>query len=124
MPNRRTQRIGEEIKRLLGQMLTEGEIKDSRIRNCKGLITITAVEVVRDLKYATVYVSVMGGSYRDVIDGFKSASGYLRKLIGENIDLRYTPELIFKEDHSTEQAIEMSKKIDELKEKEEMKSGE
>ena len=110
----RTRRISEEIRKVVGNMLLEGEIKDKKIRNSKGLISVTSVEVVRDLKYAYIYISVLGDNPETILDGLKRASGYIRKEVGRQVDLRYTPEIIFRLDHSIENGVEMSKMISEL----------
>ena len=56
----RTQRIGEEIKKTITKMLIEGHIKNSVLLNTHSLISVVSVDVVRDLKYAYVYISVLG----------------------------------------------------------------
>lgn len=110
----RTRRISEEIKKVVSSMLLEGEIKDTKIRQSKGLISVTNVDVVRDLKYAYVYVSVLGDDPSEIIEGLKRASGYVRNRVGRVMDLRYTPEIIFRPDNSIQKGVEMSKLINEL----------
>lgn len=110
----RTGRIGEEIKRAITELLTERRIKDVRITDTRSLISVTTVEVVKDLKYAYVYISVLGNDADKIMEGFSSASGYIRKEVGGKVNLRYTPELIFRADDSIERGIHMSKLIDEL----------
>lgn len=110
----RTGRIGEEIKRAITELLTERRIKDVRITDTHSLISVTTVEVVKDLKYAYVYISVLGNDADKIMEGFSSASGYIRKEVGGKVNLRYTPELIFRADDSIERGIHMSKLIDEL----------
>lgn len=100
-------RLGEEIKRLIGELLLR-EIKDPRL---SGLVSVSAVEVTSDGSYATVYVSVLGSSNDeekakkekdDVIAAFKSAKGLIKREIGRSIKLRHVPDLIFKLDKSLE----------------------
>lgn len=112
----RTKRIGEEIKKVISQMLLDGQIKDSRLRQNNGLISITNVDVVRDLKYANVYVSVLNGNRVEVLEGLQSAAGYIRKEVGRQIDLRYTPQMIFHLDDSIEHGAKMSKLIRDVNE--------
>ena len=64
----RTQRIGEEIKKTITKMLIEGHIKNTVILNTHSLISVVAVDVVRDLKYAYVYISVLGTGKDDIIE--------------------------------------------------------
>lgn len=110
----RTGRIAEEIKRVVTELLTERKIKDIRITDTPSLISVTSVEVVRDLKYAYIYISVLGKDIDKIMEGFSSAAGFIRKEVGKKVNLRYTPELIFKVDDSIERGIHMSKLIDEL----------
>ncbi len=101
-------RLGEEIKRLIGQLLLR-EIKDPRL---SGLVSVSAVEVTSDGSYATVYVTVLSSNSKDeeenkkerddVIAAFKSAKGLIKREIGRSIKLRHVPELIFKMDTSLE----------------------
>lgn len=112
----RTQRIGEEIKKTITKMLIEGHIKNSVILNTHSLISVVAVEVVRDLKYAYVYISVLGQGKDEIIDSLKKSSGFIRKEVGKFTKLRYTPELIFLEDNSIKNGVEMISKINKVSE--------
>ena len=67
------------------------------------MISITAVDTAPEVRTAKVYVSVFDKSQsKDVLKGLKSAGGYLRRHLGSTLQLRYTPELTFLEDHSIE----------------------
>ncbi|WP_419742718.1 30S ribosome-binding factor RbfA [Paraclostridium dentum] len=103
----RTQRIGEEIRKVVSTMLISG-IKDYRINS---LISVTDVEVTSDLSYAYVYVSILGGNKESSMAGLKSACGYIRKEVGKNVKLRHTPEIIFKIDDSIEKGMYMESLI-------------
>lgn len=113
----RTRRIGEEIKKVITELIAEQKIKDSRVTNTHSLVSVTTVDVVRDLKYAYVYISVLGKEEdkEKVLEGLKSASGFIRKEVGRTINLRYTPEIIFRGDDSIERGVNMSKLINDLK---------
>ncbi len=113
----RPDRIGEEIRRIISDLLLHG-LKDPRLHS---LISITAVEVTSDYSYATVYFTVLGGSdmqseqeLEDVIAGFESSKGFLRSKIGSALRLRHTPELIFKVDRSLEYGRHIEEIIDTL----------
>lgn len=104
MKGYRTGRLGEEIKKIIGAMLIT-EIKDPRLAG--KIISITDVDVSRDGSYATCYVSVMATgnaeeASAEVFEGLKSATGLMRKEIGNQIKLRRVPELSFKPDNSLE----------------------
>jgi len=69
----------------------------------QGMISITGAEATGDLRYCKVYLSVLGlQSEKEFMKGLKSASGWLRRSLGESLNLRYTPELVFELDRSIE----------------------
>jgi len=120
----RTSRISEEIKKIIGKMLFEGQIKDVKVSGSRSLISVTGVEVVRDLRYAYVYISVLGNDQGSVMQGLKRSAGFVRREVGKQIDIRYIPEIIFKVDDSIERGAHMSKIINDLnKESEEIKKN-
>jgi ribosome-binding factor A len=113
----RSERLGEEIKKIISEMLIRG-LKDPRLSS---MVSITAVEVTSDGSYATVFVSVLGLSgegkeeaEQDTLDALKSAKGYIRNEISRQIKLRHTPDLIFKLDKSMEYGRHISEIIDTL----------
>ena len=127
----RTKRLGEEIKRIISQLLLT-EIKDPRLAG--KFISITDVEVTSDGSYATCYVTVMSCTHGDknididdeqkskdekteVIDGLKRAAGLMRAEISKKLSIRHVPELIFKIDSSMEYGNHIEKVIRELGEK-------
>lgn len=116
MPSERIQRVAEAIKQEVARILQE-EIKDPRV----GFVTVTKVDLTADLQLATVYFSTLneGASFRDTELGLKSAAGYVRRLLGERLQLRLTPEIRFRGDPSIAESIRMSKLLDNLKEKDE-----
>ena len=103
----RIDKINEEVRREVANVIRE--LKDSRIPI---MTSVVAVNVTNDLRYAKVYVSIMGDSQtqKKAMDGLKSAAGFVRREMGKRVDLRYTPEFIFELDHS----IEHGAKIDAL----------
>ena len=97
MPSNRIGRINEEIQRELSSLLRN--LKDPRVQ--KTMVSVTRVETTSDLRYAKVYVSMLDkDASKEVLKGLKSSSGYLRRQLGQNLQLRYTPELVWEEDHS------------------------
>lgn len=96
MASNRIGRINEEVQRELAVLIPN--VKDPRVT---GMISVTAVDVTPDLKFAKVYISVLDKSDSDqVLKGLKSASGYLRRELGRALNLRHTPELTFFRDDS------------------------
>ena len=91
MASNRIGRINEEVQRELAALIPN--VKDPRVT---GMISVTAVDVTPDLKFAKVYISVLDKSDSDqVLKGLKSAAGYLRRELGRALNLRHTPELTF-----------------------------
>lgn len=96
MASNRIGRINEEVQRELAVLIPT--VKDPRVT---GMISVTAVEVTQDLKYAKVYISVLDkDDSGQVLKGLKSAAGYLRRELGRRLNLRSTPELTFLRDDS------------------------
>lgn len=110
----RTKRIGEEIRKMISQMLYEGQIKDINVIGSKSLISVTSVDVVRDLRYAYVYISVLGDDSETIMEGLHSAAGYVRREVGKGLKTRYTPEIIFRLDDSIEKGAYLSKLISDV----------
>ena len=112
MNNKRVFRISEEVKKIVSELIFNG-LKDPRINS---MTTITNVEVTRDLRFAKIFVSVLGNKEdkENTIAGLESAKGFIRKEIGKKIDLRYVPEPMFYLDESIEQGIYMAKLIDDV----------
>lgn len=112
MANNRTQRISEEVMRALAESIRS--VKDPRLQN--GLVSITRCEVTGDLRYAKVYISVLGSEAdaKEVMKGLKSASGWLRREVGSCVQLRYAPELVFTLDHSITHGAHISEVLDRL----------
>lgn len=107
----RTDRIGDQMQRELA-LLIQREVKDPRL----GLITVTAVNVARDLAHARVFVTVMGKNTAEEtaqsIEILNNASGYLRSLLGKAMKLRVIPHLNFLYDESIIRGSTMSALID------------
>jgi ribosome-binding factor A len=108
MKQQRMQRIDHEMQRVLGTLISQ-ELKDPRL----GFTTVTRVEITQDLRHAKVFVSIIGDRHaaKQTMDALKHASRFLRGELGQEIKLRYTPELQFVEDRSTERAINLSKAL-------------
>ena len=109
-------RMNGEVQREISKIIAR-DIKDPRINP---MTSVVSVDVTPDLKYAKVFVSVLGSDEEKekTRRGLASASSHIRSLLAKSLNLRNTPELTFLIDDSIEYGINMSKKIDELIEKE------
>jgi ribosome-binding factor A len=106
----RARRVGEQIRRLLAELIHD-EVKDPRI----GMVTLTAVELSRDLAHARVFFTVLADdeeALRRTQAGLVRATGYLRREIGRQIKLRGVPELHFEYDRSVEHGRRLSALIE------------
>jgi ribosome-binding factor A len=108
----RPERLAEAIKKEVSDLLREG-LKDPRI----GFVSITSVEVSRDLRYAAIFASVYGNpdEQRATIDGLQNAQGYIRSELGKRIRLRHTPEITFKLDESIERGSRLLALMEKMK---------
>ena len=99
---RRTERVAEAIRVEVATSLAAGA-RDPRISR---LVTVTAVEITRDLRHATVYVSVLGDENEraQTLAGLADFGGYLRGHVGRALQLRSAPAFTFKYDDSIARA--------------------
>ena len=96
MASNRIGRINEEVQRELSELIRS--LKDPRVQT---MLSITRVDTTSDLRYAKVYVSVLEEAReKEAMKGLKSAGGWLRRELGQRLQLRYTPELVFELDDS------------------------
>lgn len=116
MANYRGGRINEEVRREVSVIIRD-EIKDPRMT---GMVSITSVKVSKDLKYAKVFVSIFAKSEEEKQETFtalKSASGYVRREVGQRMNLRNTPQIIFELDDSISYSMKIEELIEKVKEK-------
>ena len=111
MASNKLARTNDDIQFVLSKLINE--VKDPRVR--QGMISVTRVETTGDLRYSKVWLSVMGmRDEKEFKKGLKSASGWLRRELGNSMNLRYTPELVFEIDHSIEYGAHISEVINSL----------
>jgi ribosome-binding factor A len=108
--NQRVQRLGMEIREILGEILTRQEIKDPRVQNA-GLITLTHVRLTGDLQQVTALFTVHGAdaaTLARVREGLNHAGGYLRRRLGRELSVRIVPTVRFEVD----QVFETGERVD------------
>ncbi|WP_458735373.1 30S ribosome-binding factor RbfA [Zobellella taiwanensis] len=102
----RTRRVGQELQKEIA-MILQREIKDERL----GMVTVSGVEVSKDLNYAKVFVTFLENDAERIEKGMaalKDASGYIRSLVAKAVRLRVTPELRFVYDQSLVEGMRIS----------------
>jgi ribosome-binding factor A len=110
----RLQRIAGRIREELSELLIR-EISDPRLQQ----IYVTDVKVDKELAFADVYVSAVEGVARspEILAGLESASGYLRKILANRIELRVFPRLRFHWDPTPEHADHIEKLLAQIRQR-------
>jgi ribosome-binding factor A len=108
-PSQRMLRIGEMVRHKLAELLIRGEIHDDVLAS--HVISITEVRISNDLKLATAYVMPLGGKDTEtVLAALAKHKKFIRAEIAQTLDLRYAPDIRFRED----QTFDEVSRIDEL----------
>ena len=111
--SRRQDRVAEAIREEIATFLADG-VKDPRV---SGLVTVTGVDLTRDLRSARIYVSVYGSDAerQSTLEGLAAVSGRLRGQIGRALRLRVAPELAFKLDESIARAARIETLLSQIR---------
>ena len=108
----RTDRIASEIMREVERIIRE-DVSDPRT-DC--MFSVTHVDVTRELRYAKVYISIYEEEKRaPMMKALKSAAGFIRHNLGQRVQLRYTPELLFELDTTIEYGVHIASLINEVR---------
>lgn len=112
MNPQRVQRLNEEIKREISDVI-QRHMKDPRI----GFVSVTDVELSRDLQHVKIFVSVYGdeNARSQTMQALESGKGFIRGELGKRVRLRHTPEVDFRFDESLERGARIFKLLDEVK---------
>lgn len=108
----RTRRVGQLLKEEISRLIRR-EVKDTRVE----MVTVTDVDVTRDLKYADVYVQIRGDeeTKAQVLEGLDSAAGFIRTRLGRELHIRRVPEIRFEIDRSQERAARINQLLEEVR---------
>jgi ribosome-binding factor A len=111
MQGKRLDRVNQLIKEEVS-MLLQRELKDPRL----GFVSVTDVETSKDLRTAKVFVSVLGGDeqWKASMAALTSARGFVRNWLRQHLDLRVTPDIDFRPDHSMEHAARIQTLLKDL----------
>jgi len=114
MPQFRTERLGLLIQEKIGSLILEGKIKDARVNQ---FLSITKVDVSKDLSFADVFVSdIRGKVSQKEVEGLQSAAGFIQSQLGAVMRIRKIPKLRFHIDKSVSDSFDLIKKIESLAE--------
>ena len=106
MSYNRIDRISEEVRREVDRIIRE-DLNDPRIA---GTFSVTHADVTRDLRHAKIYVSVLEDDKREgMMAALKKAAGFIRRELGQNIIIRYSPELTFVSDENIAYGVHIAK---------------
>lgn len=117
--SRRAERVGELIRDEISELLRR-QTRDPRLSG-NSVISITQVELTDDLRFARVYVSILGESEEENREAFGSlvcAAGFFRRELGQRLSLRYVPEISFRLDTSIQQGNRIIQLLKEIEKKE------
>ena len=111
----RTQRVAELVREEIARLIVRG-LKDPRI----GFVSVMAVRMSADLKYASVYVSLYGDDRerKGSLAGLRSSARWLRGVIGRNLKLRFAPEIRFFPDDTLDRVFHLADVFKQLHEEE------
>jgi ribosome-binding factor A len=122
-PSQRMLRVGELIRHKVAEMLVRGDIHDDVLASHS--ITIPEVRLSPDLKLATVYVMPLGGAdMKPVIAALERNKKYIRAEVAQTLDLRYAPDLRFRQDETFEEATRIDRLLDSPKVRQDTEKGE
>ena len=113
----RSDRIAQQIKRKLAEIIQRNELKDDRIG---GLVSIIDVKVSGDLRNVKVLFSVYGEESQKIgtLAALEEATGFLRGELCRRLGIKFAPELVFKLDDSLEKGQKVIELLDKIKRKE------
>ncbi|MFA5142733.1 MAG: 30S ribosome-binding factor RbfA [Candidatus Omnitrophota bacterium] len=120
MSSQRSERVQEALRQEISRIV-QGEMKDPRL----GFITITKVELTKDLRYSRVYFSVLGEEKdkKLALKGLNNAKGYIKGLLSDRIKLRFMPEVAFVIDESLEHTKHIYDILDKIKKERKDETG-
>ena len=102
-PSQRALRVGEVIRHALAEMFARGEVRDEVLAS--HIITVPEVRMSPDMRLATAYVMPLGGhDIGPVLEALERNRRFIRGEIARRINLRYAPEIRFRQDETFDEA--------------------
>jgi ribosome-binding factor A len=117
----RSEKVAREIKKIVSDIVQK-ELHDPRM----GFTTITRVELTADLLFAHIHFSVLGDEkqWESTAQALEHAAVFVRRRLGDEMNLRYVPEIVFKADHSAEYSIRIEQELERIHQEERHKAQE
>ena len=107
-PSNRQLRVAELIRRSISDILIRNDLYEDALTNVP--ITVSEVRCSSDLKLATVFVLPLGGkNTQTVVKSLAKQKSTIRKILGENLNLKFVPDIRFIEDESFDQMDQTTK---------------
>ena len=110
----RSEKVAQLLKEEISKIITR-QLKDPRI----GFVTVTKVELTEDLKLAKIYISILeedGRKKERTKEGLKRALGFIKRMIGKQVYLRYVPDLVLKWDESVQYSLRLEQIFKQIEE--------
>ena len=106
LAGKRAVRVGDQLLREIADLLLTS-VRDPRVKG----VTLTGVDLSKDLKHAKVYYSLIGHNkeVNRIQGGLDSAKGFIKRELAARMDLKYMPDIIFKRDLSLEKGDHMER---------------
>jgi ribosome-binding factor A len=103
---KRSSRVGDQILKVVADLLLK-KVRDPRVKD----VTLTGIEVSRDLRYSRIFFSVMGETkdIQKTQKGLDSARGFIKREIGSRLEIKYIPDIVFKYDPTLEKTEDLEK---------------
>lgn len=120
MAVKRTDRLNSLLKEVISEVIK----RDVRNPHVTELVTVTRVQISKDLHYAKVYISVIGTEQDKVetIEALTSAAGFIAVQSSQKVTMRYFPELTFKLDDSVEKHMRIEELLSKISKERESRS--
>ena len=110
--SKRAVRVGDQLLKEVADLLAR-KVKDPRVNG----VTLTGIHLSNDLRHAKIYFSVLGDEevVRNALKGLDSARGFIKREVSLGLELRYTPEIVFRHDSSLRVGAHMERVLQGLK---------
>lgn len=117
----RSRRIANQVQQTLAKIISydlADAVNDNRLK----MITITDVRVTKDMRSSTIYISSFEQKQNvdiELVALLNENKGFLRKHLSQDLNLRVTPDLLFRHDEVIEQGARIDALLDQIKKKDE-----